>query len=72
LFRTYEIRGSHPQYKIPEPTGGRIENKLPKNVEKQLLRKSISQKQRNFLRENMKAAKTKADRKSPTGSRSKF
>jgi hypothetical protein len=29
---TYEIRGSHPQYKIPEVGGGRIANKLSKDV----------------------------------------
>ena len=29
---TYEIRGSHPQYKIPEVGGGRINNKLSKEI----------------------------------------
>ena len=29
---TYEIRGSHPQYKIPEVGGGRINNKLSKDI----------------------------------------
>ena len=27
---TYEIRGSHPQYKIPSVQGGRLNNKLSK------------------------------------------
>lgn len=27
---TYEIRGSHPQYKIPTVQGGRLNNKLSK------------------------------------------
>ena len=34
---TYEIRGSHPQYKIPNVAGGRIENKLSKELTKQLV-----------------------------------
>jgi len=25
---TYEIKGSHPQYKIPEAEGGNLNNKL--------------------------------------------
>lgn len=29
---TYEIRGSHPQYKIPEVQGGRLNNKLSKDM----------------------------------------
>lgn len=29
---TYEIKGSHPQYKIPEVGGGRISNRLDKSV----------------------------------------
>ena len=29
---TYEIKGSHPQYKIPEVRGGRIENRLSRDV----------------------------------------
>lgn len=33
---TYEIRGSHPQYKIPEVGGGRIKNKLSADVMRQM------------------------------------
>ena len=33
---TYEIKGSHPQYKIPEVGGGRIENRLSKDIQKQI------------------------------------
>ena len=29
-----EIKGSHPQYKIPEVGGGRIENRLSKDIQK--------------------------------------
>lgn len=29
---TYEIRGSHPQYKIPTVQGGRIDNKMSKDM----------------------------------------
>jgi len=31
---TYEIKGSHPHYKIPEVGGGRIENRLSKDIQK--------------------------------------
>jgi len=36
---TYEIRGSHPHYKIPEVGGGRIANRLSKEVARQLKQK---------------------------------
>ena len=52
---TYEIRGSHPHYKIPEVGGGRIQNKLSKEVEDQMKQKH--QEKRNFLRENLKTSK---------------
>jgi hypothetical protein len=32
---TYEIRGSHPHYRIPEVGGGRIANKLSRDVQNQ-------------------------------------
>jgi hypothetical protein len=50
---TYEIRGSHPQYKIPQPSGGRIENKLSKEVASKFLHKE----KKNFLRDNLAATK---------------
>lgn len=46
---TYEIRGTHPQYKIPTVQGGRIENKLSKEV---LNKQMAGQAPKNFLREN--------------------
>ena len=49
---TYEIRGSHPQYKIPEPGGGRIQNKLSKELIGALKQKHGEKK--NFLKENLK------------------
>jgi hypothetical protein len=49
---TYEIRGSHPHYKIPEVGGGRIQNKLSKEVEEAIKIKQGEKK--NFLRENLK------------------
>ena len=52
---TYEIRGSHPHYKIPEVGGGRIQNKLSKEVEDVLKQKH--QEKKNFLRENLKTSK---------------
>lgn len=52
---TYEIRGSHPQYKIPEPGGGRIQNKLSKEVATVLKQKHEEKK--NYLRENLKTSK---------------
>ena len=50
---TYEIRGSHPQYKIPEVGGGRIANRLSKDVVRQI--KANQQTKKNFLKENLKA-----------------
>jgi hypothetical protein len=52
---TYEIRGSHPHYKIPEVGGGRIQNKLSKEVADVLKQKHGEKK--NFLRENLKTSK---------------
>lgn len=49
---TYEIRGSHPQYKIPEVGGGRIANKLSKDVVRQMKAKQSTKK--NFLKENLR------------------
>ena len=50
---TYEIRGSHPQYKIPQVLGGRIQNKLSK----ELASKIIHKEKKNFLRDNLVATK---------------
>lgn len=52
---TYEIRGSHPQYKIPEVGGGRINNRLSKDIANVI--KQGHQGKKNFLRENMKTTK---------------
>ena len=52
---TYEIRGSHPHYKIPEVGGGRIQNKLSKEVAEAIKVKQSEKK--NFLRENLKTQK---------------
>ena len=52
---TYEIRGSHPHYKIPEVGGGRIQNKLSKEVSEAIKVKQNEKK--NFLRENLKTQK---------------
>jgi len=52
---TYEIRGSHPHYKIPEVGGGRIQNKLSKEVAEVIKQKQAEKK--NFLRENLKTQK---------------
>ena len=49
---TDEIRGSHPRYKIPEVGGGRIQNKLSKEVSEAIKVKQAEKK--NFLRENLK------------------
>lgn len=49
---SYEIRGTHPQYKIPEAKGGRINNKLSKDIVHEM--KSRRDKKKNFLRENLK------------------
>lgn len=51
---TYEIRGSHPQYKIPEVGGGRIANKLSKDVVRQMKAKQSTKK--NFLKENLRTS----------------
>ena len=49
---TYEIKGSHPQYKIPEVGGGRISNKLSRDVLATLKQKQAVKK--NFLKQNLK------------------
>jgi hypothetical protein len=49
---TYEIRGSHPQYKIPEVGGGRINNKLSKEVTNMIKQNHTEKK--NFMKENLK------------------
>jgi hypothetical protein len=51
---TYEIRGSHPHYKIPEVGTGRIANKLSANVVKQMKQKQLTKK--NFLKHNLRTA----------------
>ena len=53
---SYEIRGSHPQYKIPEVKGGRfVNNRLSKEILKVL--KERHETKKNFLKENLKTAK---------------
>ena len=52
---TYEIRGSHPQYKIPEVGGGRINNKLSKEVTNIIKQNHTGKK--NFMKENLKATR---------------
>lgn len=49
---TYEIRGSHPQYRIPEVGGGRIANRLSKDVVRTMKQKQATKK--NFLKENLR------------------
>jgi len=51
---TYEIRGSHPQYRIPEVGGGRIANRLSKDVMRQMRAKQTTKK--NFLKENLRTS----------------
>jgi predicted RNA binding protein YcfA (HicA-like mRNA interferase family) len=58
---TYEIRGSHPQYKIPEVGGGRIANRLSKDVVKTMKAKQAVKK--NFLRDNLRTSQY--EKKSP-------
>lgn len=50
---TYEIRGSHPHYQIPKVQGGRIENRLSKEVVNKMSNAHTQQK--NFLMKNLKA-----------------
>jgi len=58
---TYEIRGSHPQYKIPEAKGGRINNRLSTKVLKKLNEKQAVKK--NFLKENLKQLHQRSPKK---------
>lgn len=51
---TYEIRGSHPQYKIPHASGGRIENKLSQDL---LQVMNANKSKKNFMRSNLMATK---------------
>ena len=57
---TYEIRGSHPQYKIPEVGGGRIKNKLSADVVRQMKAKQAAKK--NFLKENLRTTQNIRER----------
>jgi hypothetical protein len=60
---TYEIKGSHPQYKIPEVGGGRISNRLDKSV---LVRmKAEKNQKKNFVRDNLRTTKYHQKSNSP-------
>ena len=61
---TYEIRGSHPHYKIPEAKGGRLNNQLTRH-QRDVMSKRISEK-KNFLRNNLNATKYASVEGSPT------
>lgn len=50
---TYEIKGSHPHYQIPQVQGGRIENRLSKEVANKI--QSSHNQQKNFLMKNLRA-----------------
>lgn len=52
---TYEIRGSHPHYKIPEVGTGRIENRLSRDVAEKM--KQNHNEKKNYIRENLKTSK---------------
>lgn len=59
---SYELRGSHPQYKIPEVKGGRfVNNRLSKEIIKVL--KDRHQVKKNFLKENLKNAERSPNKK---------
>ena len=64
---TYEIKGSHPHYRVPEPKlGGRIANKLRPEVQHERRMKTSTKK--NFMTKNMRAAaitQPAAERNSP-------
>ena len=51
---TYEIRGSHPHYKVPEVGGGRIANRLSKDLAHKL--KSNHTTKKNFIKENLRTS----------------
>lgn len=55
--RAYQIKGSHPEYKVPKPGGGRLDNKLGKELESKLLHKGPTSTQKNYIKENMKKQK---------------
>lgn len=64
---TYEVRGSHPHYRIPEVGGGRIENKLSKDVVRHIKQKQ--QVKKNFVKQNMRNALfSKSPKKDNSGS----
>ena len=52
---TYEIKGSHPQYKIPEVGGGRISNRLDKSILYRM--KAEKNTKKNFVRDNLRTSK---------------
>jgi len=60
---TYEIRGSHPQYKIPSVQGGRLNNKLSKEQAQVI---NVKEK-KNFMRTNLQATKYASPAKSMGG-----
>ena len=57
---TYEIRGSHPQYKIPSVEGGRLNNKLNKIQTRQIAHVD----KKNFMKANLQATKYASPAKS--------
>jgi len=61
---TYEIRGSHPHYKIPEAKGGRLNNQLTRH-QRDVMSKRMSEK-KNFMRNNLNATKYASVDGSPT------
>eukprot|EP01022_Parablepharisma_sp_SALTPOND_P034835 TRINITY_DN931_c0_g1_i1.p1 TRINITY_DN931_c0_g1~~TRINITY_DN931_c0_g1_i1.p1 ORF type:complete len:1690 (-),score=186.44 TRINITY_DN931_c0_g1_i1:61-5130(-) len=66
---TYKIKGSHPEYKVPKPGGGRLDNKLNKDLESKLLHRSPVGTKKNFIVENIK--KQKELEKKLTGGKSR-
>ena len=52
---TYEIRGSHPHYKIPEAKGGRLQNQMTREQRVTAMKKQGEKK--NFMRTNLNATK---------------
>ena len=55
---SYELRGSHPHYKIPDIKGSRLNNKLSQNIV-EVMRKHHEER-KNFMKENMKGKNEKS------------
>ena len=69
---TYAMKGSHPEYRIPKPGGGRLDNKITKDVELKLMHRSPTGTKKNFVKDNIKKQKATDKKASETKGKGDF